>query len=267
MIEFLTLLFEEGLQYSALNTARSAISMVVTLVADMPVGKHPLVTRFMRGVFQLRPALPRYTNTWDVGIVIKYLCSMEPAAELTMEHLTKKLTMLLALLSGHRTQTLTKLKTDCMVLTSEKCSFVIPDLLKHTKPGSHQKPIVISAYPTDKRLCIVSVLRIYLEKTKSVRGNETQLLLSYRKPYKRVSRDTVSRWLKWVMNNAGIDTGKFSSHSTRAASVSAANRVGIPMDTILSAAGWSNSSTFDRFYNKNLAEQGTFANAVLEAET
>ncbi len=191
---------------------------------------------------------------------------MEPAAELTMEHLTKKLTMLLALLSGHRTQTLTKLKTDCMVLTSEKCSFVIPDLLKHTKPGSHQKPIVISAYPTDKRLCIVSVLRIYLEKTKSVRGNETQLLLSYRKPYKRVSRDTVSRWLKWVMNNAGIDTGKFSSHSTRAASVSAANQVGIPMDTILSAAGWSNSSTFDRFYNKNLAEQGTFANAVLEAE-
>jgi hypothetical protein len=77
---------------------------------------------------------------------------MEPTAELTMENLTTKLTMLLALLSGHRTQTLTKLNIDFMALTSEKCSFIIPDLLKHTRPGSHQKPIVINAYPNDKRL-------------------------------------------------------------------------------------------------------------------
>jgi hypothetical protein len=80
---------------------------VVTLAAEVPIGKHPLVTRFMRGVFQLRPALPRYTETWNVS-VIKYLSNMEPTAELKMENLTTKLTMLLALLSGHRTQTLTK---------------------------------------------------------------------------------------------------------------------------------------------------------------
>ena len=265
VIEFLTILYEDGLQYSALNTARSAISTVVTLAADVSVGKHPLVTRFMKGVFQLRPALPRYTETWNVGVVIKYLSNMAPTPELTMEHLTKKLTMLLALLSGQRTQTLAKLSTDFMVLTSEKCSFTIPELLKHTRPGSHQKAIVINAYPNDRRLCTVSILGIYLEKTKGVRNNETQLLLSYRKPYKRVSRDTISRWLKCVMKNAGIDTDKFKSHSTRSAAVSAANRAGIPMDTILSAAGWSNTRTFDQFYNKNITEQGSFANTVLDA--
>ena len=58
---------------------------------------------------------------------------MEPTAELTMENLTKKLTMLLALLSGHRTQTLTKLNIDFMALTSEKCSFIIPDLQGESK--------------------------------------------------------------------------------------------------------------------------------------
>ena len=62
------------------------------------------------------------------------------------------------------------------------------------------------------------------------------------------------------MKNAGIDTAKFKSHSTR----SAANRAGIPMDTILSAAGWSNTRTFDQFYNKNITEQGLFANTVLD---
>ena len=93
------MLYDDGLQYSALNTARSAISTVVTLAAEVSIGKHPLVTRFMRGVFQLQgPALPRYTETWNVGVVIKYLSNMEPKAELTMENLTKKLTMLLALL-------------------------------------------------------------------------------------------------------------------------------------------------------------------------
>ena len=66
----------------------------------LSVGKHPLVTRFMKGVFQLRPALPRYTETWNVGVVIKYLSNMVPTPELTMENPTKKLTMLLALLSG-----------------------------------------------------------------------------------------------------------------------------------------------------------------------
>ena len=79
------------------------------------------------------------------------------------------------------------------------------------------------------------------------------------------SRDTISRWLKCVMKNAGIDTAKFKSHSTRSAAVPAANQAGIPMDTILSAAGWSNTRTFDQFYNKNITEQGLFGNTVLDA--
>ena len=62
-----------------------------------------------------------------------------------------------------------------------------------------------------------------------------------------------------------LDTAKFKSHSTRSAAVSAANQAGIPMDTILSAAGWSNTRTFDQFYNKNITEQGLFANTVLDA--
>ena len=38
---------------------------------------------------------------------------------------------------------------------------------------------------------------------------------------------------------------------------------GIPMDTILSAAGWSDAITFDQFYNKDITEQGLFASSVL----
>ncbi|ESP01853.1 hypothetical protein LOTGIDRAFT_99731, partial [Lottia gigantea] len=47
------------------------------------LGKHPLICRFLKGVFELRPSLPRYTHTWDVDIVLRYLSSLAPAEDLT----------------------------------------------------------------------------------------------------------------------------------------------------------------------------------------
>ncbi len=62
VLDFLTL-FEEGTQYSGLNTARSALSAIIMLPGNTPAGQHPLVCRFLRGVFQERPVLPRYNTT------------------------------------------------------------------------------------------------------------------------------------------------------------------------------------------------------------
>ena len=49
---------------------------------------------------------------------------------------------------------------------------------------------------------------------------------------------------------AGIDTATFSAHSTRAASVSADKKKGVPLDTIMSTAGWSNAGNFKAYYDK-----------------
>ena len=50
-----------------------------------------------------------------------------------------------------------------------------------------------------------------------------------------------------VLNRAGADNKKFSGHSTRSASVSAAKTWDISVKTILDAAGWSNAETFAKF--------------------
>ena len=50
-LEFLTSLFRQGLGYSAINTARSALSAIITLGEKTTFGEHPLVTRFMKGIF------------------------------------------------------------------------------------------------------------------------------------------------------------------------------------------------------------------------
>ena len=72
-----------------------------------------------------------------------------------------------------------------------------------------------------------------------------QLLLSFQKPFKPVSKDTIFHWIKHVLKDAGIDTTKFAAaHSTRAAATSAAAKAGTPLEVILEAAGCSNCGTF-----------------------
>ena len=76
---------------------------------------------------------------------------------------------------------------------------------------------MLTQYTPDQRLCVVASLREYLKRTKTLRNN--QLLISYPKPHKGVTTDTISRWLKLVLKLAGIDTAKFNGYSTRAASI------------------------------------------------
>ena len=51
---------------------------------------------------------------------------------------------------------------------------------------------------------------------------------------------------------AGIDTSIFTAHSFRGASTSRALRQGVPIDVIFRQAGWRTTSTFGRFYNREV---------------
>ena len=75
------------------------------------------------------------------------------------------------------------------------------------------------------------------------------MLIRFLKPYKRVGKQTSSRWLKRVMFEAGIDTEIFKSQSTQSASVSKAKAKFVPADSILKVAGWSSNHCFKKFYD------------------
>ena len=49
---------------------------------------HPLVEKFVRGVFNRRPAFSRNTVTWDANIVLTFLKKWSPAANLSLPQLT-----------------------------------------------------------------------------------------------------------------------------------------------------------------------------------
>ena len=166
--------------------------------------------------------------------------------------------MLIALLSGQRCQTIHALDISDMQVVSQpnlQYVFQINKLLKTSRPAKHFSHLVLQAYPTDEQLCIFKTIQVYLAKMKPLRGKHTQLLISYQKPHKPVSTDTIARWLKTVLEKAGIDTNIFHAHSTRAASTSAAKTAKLSVNTIMDAAGWTNALTFSKFYDKPVVSE------------
>ena len=266
VLAFLTnMLDKEKVGYSSLNTARSALSTF--LIVDggrQPLGSHPLVNRFMKGVFHLKPPAPRYSSIWDVKVVLDYLRKLSPSKALNLKQLTQKLTMLIALVSAQRVQSLHVIHLDRMRWKKSSVEISFENTLKQNKPGNTGFSVTLNAYPPDRRLCIVNYMKEYVQRTQNLRGMERHLLVAYKKPHRRASKQTIARWIKTVLHDAGVDTQIFSAHSTRAASTSAAQRSEVPVSEILSRAGWVAEKTFRKFYCKPLQDTNQFAQALLK---
>ena len=87
--EFLAEYFHECVNYSMVNTARSALSSVFPAKDGTHFGKHPFIVRLLRGMFKQKPSLPRYTVTYDVAKVLQYIS--KSYSEMSLEFLPKKL--------------------------------------------------------------------------------------------------------------------------------------------------------------------------------
>ncbi|XP_071951900.1 uncharacterized protein [Antedon mediterranea] len=243
---------------------RSALSSFVTLEGNIPISNHPLVSRFMKGVFNLKPPQPRYNDIWNAGDLLKYLRTLQPTCELRLRDLTYKLVALITLITASRIQTVHLLRIDNMIIENDYVEFRINELIKQSRPGYHGQRIRLDAYQAEDNLCIVNVLKCYLAKTALLRKDEQQLLISYRKPHDKVSKDTIARWIKTILLNSGIDS-KYKPHSVRAAAASAANTKSVPVTQIMLNAGWTSEHTFRKFYNKPvLVENSEFQEAILK---
>lgn len=179
VLDFLTELYNTGLGYSAINTARSAISSILLSTGAVSFGSHPLVVRFLRGVYNSRPSLPRYTEIWDVRIVLDKLREMSPASTLALKELTYKLVMLIALVSAQREQTIHLLNIKNMTKTQSSYSFTITELTKTKKPGHKADIITLMAFTPEIRLCVYHCLEEYIQRTEKLRSDDGQLFISF----------------------------------------------------------------------------------------
>jgi len=128
------------------------------------VGSHPLVIRYMKGIFVLKPPKPRYVVTWDVNLVLCYLRKLAPVRHLSLKDLTLKLAMLMGLTQAARVQTLHLVTvTGCKKLKTEFV-FQLSDSFKQSRPSCKVATLCFRAYPPDRRLCIYTVLKEFSHK-------------------------------------------------------------------------------------------------------
>ena len=254
-LNFLSDLFSKGASYHTIVAAKCAISGFITFNKETSFGSLPIVQKYLKGLYEIRPSLPLKSRIarWDPALVLEKIKEWYPHSAVCIKLLTYKLCFLLALVSGQRVQTLSVISIKDIHFIHEKCSIVIKDLLKTSKKGVQQLPIELVKFPQEN-LCIINVLQFYLDRTSSLRKGD-KLFISYQKPFKEVSSDTISRWIKKVLSQVGIQS---TAHSTRSLSTSLAAASGLPIQEILKAAGWRNESTFTQFYKiktlKNFGE-------------
>jgi len=248
---FLTELFKLGLSYSALGTARAAVNCFTTLCGGPDFSDNRLLKNFMKGIFHQRPNFPKHPQVWDVKLVLEFF---RTSTNDTLIFLSGKLCTLFLLLSAQRCQTLHLVQLQDVILDQNQITILTNHLLKQSRPNFHLEPITLVNYPKHKKLCIVETFKQYLDRTASLRfPNEPGLLISTQSPHKGITRATIARWVKNILTQAGIDA-TFTAHSTRAVATSTAKARGISLDNIAKTAGWSNVTTFRRFYDKPLPQ-------------
>ena len=274
VLGFLAKEFRDGKQYRSLNCYRSAISSAHLPIEGFPVGKHPLVCRLLKGVYNLPPPFPRYDCTWEVTKVTSLLQALGDNKQMTLKDLTQKLAMLLALVLAHRSSGLARLTLQGRKFTPEGVVLATKGVAKHTRPGREEslQPVTIPAFQEDKSLCPVECLKAYITATSQFRATEKsqQVFLSYQAPHKPVQSCTIARWIKQILKASGLNTEVFSAHSTRGAASTAAAMAGMSVQQIMARAGWSSMDTFCQHYYRPPAEATNavnFGQAVLRDAT
>ncbi|KAL0148139.1 hypothetical protein M9458_056541 [Cirrhinus mrigala] len=253
VLEFLQARFSTGLAHSTLKVYVAPILAYHAPLGGMPVGKDPLVVRFLRSVLRLRPPTRPHFPTWDLAVVLEALCRppFEPIKEIPVRFLTIKTALLLALTSLKRAEDLQALSAAPSHLEfapGMTKAFLYPRPGYVPKVPTHTpRPVVFQASvllpfgsPTSrsKTVCAQYVAALW-RKT-------DQLFVCYGPPKKGypATKQTLSRWIVDAISTAYESSDLPSplgvkAHSTRAMAASKALMTGVPIQVQLIASGLS----------------------------
>ena len=109
ILEFLAELLHKGYKYRTIGVYRSTISNFHHPIDGIVIGKHPLMSKFKKGVYSMCPLEPKYFVTQDVNQVLSFLKTWAPVEKLTLKQLTLKLVTLAALTSAARSSSVYKM--------------------------------------------------------------------------------------------------------------------------------------------------------------
>nr|CAI5852268.1 unnamed protein product [Callosobruchus analis] len=193
-------------------------------------------------MYKLHPPMPRYDSTWDPDIVLNYLKTFYPNETISLEKLAKKTVTLLALITAHKVHTLSLIDINNICKNCKRFKTRTASRIRTSLVNRLQPCLCIPYFLEDRIICAATTL----ERTNQYREGNSKLCLTYKRPIKEATSQSISRWIKSVLLESGIDSSFFSAHSTRHASTSAARCRGLNLDLI------RKTTTFAKFYHRPL---------------
>ena len=172
-----------------MNTIRSAFSAVATIDGN-PVGQHTLIRRFMKAVF-LGKTIFSQTSFYLGSRCLHLIRGIGPNSNLSLLQLSRKLLMLMFLVSKQCGQTLHYLDFQNMTVSDTKVSFRIGDLSKNLlsrepplRSLSFLKPMNQTSF-----LCVYTAIRSFLDRTRETRSSTTRFFVTTKNPVTLASCD------------------------------------------------------------------------------
>ena len=85
---------------------------------------------------------------------------------------------------------------------------------------------------------MTTALHEYLSRTKDLRKQVDNLFIGNARPHLAVTKNTISRWIKSMLETEGIDISIYKSHSTRAAASTAMMENLFPVEDTYTTDSW-----------------------------
>eukprot|EP00794_Sanderia_malayensis_P004314 gene4314-4887_t len=124
VLEFLLQLHKGGCLYSGLSAARSALASIIVIPGYSSLSEHPMIARFLKGIFNRHPPLPKYVHIWDINKVLGFYKTLPDNEQLSLKEITQKLVMLLLILGARRKQTLLSILIDNIKITDNGMTLI-----------------------------------------------------------------------------------------------------------------------------------------------
>ena len=244
--------------FDTVNKSRQTLLQMCHLGGDfLCKADENYLSKFMNACFNCHPPVKRksHNKTWDINLVLDYLTNLGDNSELSHNVLAGKCILLILLSTMCRRDEVMQLKLLGLTQNDKfqilfTLNIPIKNFNRQTSRETELQKITLLPFHSHKLLCPVCTLKAYLLKTALVCKKVDQIFILFEDPPRPASPATVSRWCKNLLQLAGVKT--YSVHSTRASASSNAILSGIPLDTVVSLAGWVNTSTFTHYYMKDL---------------
>lgn len=182
VVTFLVNTFQNGASYGSVNNHRSALSLLL----GNNIGSDEVIKRLLKGMYKQRPSRPKYSCTWDPQIVLNFISDWYPNSSLSLEKITKKLSILLALCTGQRLQTLSLIKIPNIAKSLVGFKISISDIIKTSAAGREQPLLNLPYFTENVKICPATTLDDYLTVTANLRPKNTDnLLITFKRPHKK----------------------------------------------------------------------------------